>query len=80
MRSTPATSIAFWPNSIGRLSFTPASRRSEALLTLYGQGRGSGVEVRQEIAQLHTFQAGKVLRLVTYTDRAEALEAAGLPQ
>ena len=48
------------------------------LLTLYGEGRGSGVEVRQEIAQLHTLRAGKVLRLVTYTDRAEALEAAGL--
>jgi len=48
------------------------------LLTLYGEGRGSGVEVRQEIAQVHTFRAGKVLRLVTYTDRAEALQAAGL--
>ena len=48
------------------------------LMTLTGKGRGSGVEIRQEIAQLHTFRAGKVLRLVTYTDRAEALEAAGL--
>ena len=48
------------------------------LMTLTGKGRGSGVEIRQEIAHLDTFRAGKVARIVTYTDRAEAFAAAGL--
>jgi ketosteroid isomerase-like protein len=39
---------------------------------------GSGVEIRQQLAHLDTFRTGKVTRIVTYTDRAEALEAVGL--
>ena len=50
------------------------------LMTLYGKGRGSGAEVRQQIAHLSSFRAGKVIRIVTYTDRAEALEAVGLSE
>ena len=50
------------------------------LMTLYGKGRGSGVEVRQQIAHLDTLSAGKLARIVTYTDRAEALEAVGLSE
>jgi ketosteroid isomerase-like protein len=49
-----------------------------ALVVLDGRGRVTGVDVHQEIAHLHTFRAGKVARIVTYTDRAEALEAVGL--
>jgi ketosteroid isomerase-like protein len=49
-----------------------------ALAILYGKGRASGVEVRQEIAHVDTLRAGKLARLVVYTDRAEALEAVGL--
>jgi ketosteroid isomerase-like protein len=48
------------------------------LMTLYGKGRGSGVEVRRHIAHLATFRAGKITRIVTYTDRADAFEAVGL--
>jgi ketosteroid isomerase-like protein len=51
-----------------------------ALLVLYGKGRASGVEVRQEIAHVVTLRAGKIARLVVYTDRAEALEAVGLEE
>jgi len=54
---------------------TPCS----GLLILSGKGRGSGAEVRQPIAQLNTFRAGKLSRIHVYTDRGAALEAAGLP-
>lgn len=49
-----------------------------ALVVLDGRGRVTGVDVHQEIAHLHTLRAGKVARIVTYTDRAEAIEAVGL--
>jgi ketosteroid isomerase-like protein len=48
------------------------------LVVLDGRGRVTGVDVHQDIAHLHTLRAGKVARIVTYTDRAEALEALGL--
>ncbi len=50
------------------------------LMTLSGKGRGSGIEVRQQIAHLDSFRAGKLTRIVTYTEHAEALEAAGLSE
>jgi ketosteroid isomerase-like protein len=43
-----------------------------------GHGGGSGVPVDLELAQVFTMRDGKVMRLVEYTDRAEALKAAGL--
>jgi len=49
-----------------------------ALVVLDGRGRATGVAVHQEIAHLHTLRAGKVARILSYTDQAEALEAAGL--
>ena len=43
-------------------------------------GRHSGIEVEMpEFGFLYTFRAGKIIRVTLYTDRAEALEAAGLP-
>lgn len=45
-------------------------------MNLYGKGRGSGVEVRQDVAHLMTLRAGKMIRLVVYTDRSEALRDA----
>jgi ketosteroid isomerase-like protein len=48
------------------------------LMTLHGKGRGSGIEVRQRIAHLDAFRAGKLTRIVTYTNREAALNAAGL--
>jgi ketosteroid isomerase-like protein len=51
-----------------------------ALMTMYGKGRGSGIEVSQPIAHLDTVRAGKLSRIVTYTNRNEALKAAGLPE
>jgi ketosteroid isomerase-like protein len=42
------------------------------------RGRGSGAVVDQAITLLWTLRAGKVVRIRAYTDRAEALTAAGL--
>jgi len=43
-----------------------------------GVGDASGVETELRYFQLWTFRGGKVIRLESIRDRAEALEAAGL--
>jgi ketosteroid isomerase-like protein len=50
-----------------------------ATYQLSARGRGSGVEVELSISLVWTLEAGKVVRIRAYTDRGEALEAAGLP-
>jgi ketosteroid isomerase-like protein len=49
-----------------------------ALGTLRGRGRGSGVQVEMSLAYLVHFEHGLIRSFRTYSDRAEALEAAGL--
>ncbi|MGZ8665881.1 MAG: nuclear transport factor 2 family protein [Solirubrobacterales bacterium] len=46
----------------------------------YGRGRGSGLAVDQSITLLWTLKAGKIVRVRSYSDRADALEAAGLSE
>jgi ketosteroid isomerase-like protein len=43
-----------------------------------GRGRASGVEVDTRFYEVYTLREGKVSRVDEYTERAEALEAAGL--
>jgi ketosteroid isomerase-like protein len=43
-----------------------------------GRGRVSGVEVDTRFYEVYTLREGKVLRVDEYTEREEALEAAGL--
>jgi ketosteroid isomerase-like protein len=43
-----------------------------------GKGRGSGVEMQADYAYVWTFREGRVVRLRSYSDPTEALEAAGL--
>jgi uncharacterized protein len=45
-----------------------------------GRGRTSGVEVEHHPAGIGTLREGKVVRLVWYPSRAEALEAVGLSE
>jgi ketosteroid isomerase-like protein len=45
-----------------------------------GRGRGSGVEVNTRSYMLWTLQGSKVVRMDEFTERADALEAAGLRQ
>ena len=47
-------------------------------LRQWGRGKGSGVPVDNRFFQVWTFQDGKVIRYRAFTDKAEALEAAGL--
>jgi ketosteroid isomerase-like protein len=45
-----------------------------------GRGRGSGVEVEGRAFQVFTFKDGKAVRWEEFSDRSEALEAAGLSE
>jgi ketosteroid isomerase-like protein len=42
------------------------------------RGGGSGADVEMHFATVLTLKAGKAVRLASYSDRAAALEAAGL--
>ena len=45
--------------------------------TMRGRGRGSGAETEQALVSLWTFRDGKVVRHDSFTEREEALRAAG---
>jgi ketosteroid isomerase-like protein len=45
------------------------------LLHMAGQGKGSGIRVEARYAHLWTMRGGRGVRIDTYTDREEALEA-----
>ena len=49
-----------------------------SVVTRHARGRASGVEVERPAALVWTLGEGKVLRLVWFLTREEALEAAGL--
>jgi ketosteroid isomerase-like protein len=46
----------------------------------FGHGAASGIPLDMELAHLYTMRGGKAASAVEYTDRAEALEAAGLSE
>ena len=45
-----------------------------------GRGKGSGVPIERELAQLWTFHRGKLIRWDVLFDKATALKAAGLSE
>jgi ketosteroid isomerase-like protein len=45
-----------------------------------GRGRGSGIEVENRFFQVFTIKDGLAVRWEEFTDRSEALEAAGLSE
>jgi ketosteroid isomerase-like protein len=49
-------------------------------MTIEGRGKGSGVPVVIRSADLWTIRDGKIVSLVGYPDRAEALADTGLPE
>jgi ketosteroid isomerase-like protein len=51
-----------------------------SLITHSGTGRQSGIPMELRMAQIVTLRNGKVTRFDNYDDRAEALEAVGLPE
>jgi ketosteroid isomerase-like protein len=57
-----------------------AGQHVVAVVTRHARGRASGVEVEQPFGLLWTLREGKVVRLVWFLRRKEALEAAGLSE
>jgi ketosteroid isomerase-like protein len=49
-----------------------------SVVTRHGRGRASGAEVDWPLALVWTIRKGKVIRVVRFPTRADALEAAGL--
>lgn len=47
---------------------------------LHGKGRASGLEVRVPLAWVSEWRDGLLVRLTTYTNKTEALEAVGLSE
>jgi ketosteroid isomerase-like protein len=61
--------------------YIDAGDRVVVIGQLVGRGKGSGVEVERPTAHVWTVRNGRVVRWVlNYTNRSEALEAAGLEE
>ena len=60
--------------------FYDEGERVVVLFTLQGRGKASGTPGDPRAANVWTVRAGKVIELVGYPDRAEALEAVGLSE
>jgi uncharacterized protein len=58
--------------------FFDAGEAVVAFLRTYARGRGSGVEIDMPVAHVITFEGGSCIKSVSYLERSEALEAAGL--
>ena len=56
------------------------AERVLVLTTAKARGKGSGLAIDQEGAEVFEIRAGKVTRLVTYFDRANALADLGLEE
>ena len=74
-----------WFGTWDDLSITPErfydeGERVVVLLTVRGRGKGSGTPVTLRAANIWTVRAGKVIELVGYPDRVEALDAVGLSE
>jgi 2-(1,2-epoxy-1,2-dihydrophenyl)acetyl-CoA isomerase len=58
--------------------FIDAGNRVIVTAHFRGRGRGSGAEVEARFYEVYTLRDSKVVRVDEFTDRSEALEAAGL--
>ena len=64
-----------------QIELIDAGSRVVVIGRLVGKGKASGVEVEQPIAGIWNVRGGRVVRVeLGYTDRREALEAAGLSE
>ena len=74
-----------WFGTWDELRITPERFLDEGdrvivLLTLEGRGKGSGTPVTLRAADVWTLRDGKVVELVGYPNRDEALDAVGLAE
>jgi uncharacterized protein len=58
--------------------FIEGDDRVVAVVRARGRGRSSGVDIDQRLFHVWTVQEGKATRLEIHSDRARALEAAGI--
>jgi ketosteroid isomerase-like protein len=58
----------------------PVEDRAFVALHLRGRGKGSGVEIDDPLFWAYELRGGRLYRISEYSDRAEALEAAGLEE
>jgi ketosteroid isomerase-like protein len=58
--------------------FMEAGDQVVAVIHLTGRGAGSGMEIDQRFFQVYAVGNGKIIRMVEFVRRAEALEVAGL--
>ena len=59
-------------------AFHDAGDKVVVLVRQQGRSKAAGMPVEMSFAQVWTFRAGKQTRMEMYSDREEALEAAGL--
>jgi uncharacterized protein len=57
-----------------------AGDRQLQVILFRGRGRGSGVKVEARFYEVYTVRDGRTVRWEEFSDRAEALEAAGLSE
>ena len=69
-----------WHFDPDAFEFFDAGEQVVVFARAVGIGKGSGVVVTQDEAHLWTISDGKMLLGVSYMDRTEALEAAGLSE
>jgi len=72
-----------WHEAWGQIEYSyeelvDAGEQVISVVTRHARGRASGVEVERPFALLWTLRHGRVIRVVWYLDRTEALEAAGV--
>ena len=58
--------------------FVDAGEQVVVVETAHGRGRGSGIEVINEVGTVYTLRRGRIVRMEVYWDPSEALEAVGL--
>jgi ketosteroid isomerase-like protein len=76
---------ASWVDAYPNLRLEPveACGREDTVflwLSASGQARQSGVPLGMELGHVITLRDGRITRLLVYTNRSEALRAAGLPE
>jgi ketosteroid isomerase-like protein len=74
-----------WTSAWERTEATPEEfidAGDRVVVTAYfrGRGRGSGIEVDARFYDVFTLSDGRIVRVDEFTDRGEAIEAAGLEE
>ena len=72
-----------WETFVGEVEevvSAPVGGRAFSALHFRGRGRGSGVEIDDRLFWAYELRGGRLYRINEYSDREEALEAAGLSQ